>query len=306
MDDALSEIFKRIRLKSCVYFQRDFFAPWAMDIRDTGMAQFHVVTRGHCIVRVEGEVCHLSAGDVIVFPHGAPHLLADAEGREPVPGKKVMESFGGEAPMFATGSHATRLICGHYEYHDVLRHPVVDELPSFIHIPSLDPSISDSVQSLLSILMQEMAAAEPGMSSVVERLAEVLLVQVIRAYFSAQPRSQGFFAGLQDHRLAKAFTRIHNDAHGSLSLDELARAAGMSRSGFAQQFKETVGLSPIEYHAKWRLFTAAHFLETGDMKLARIAEQVGYESDSAFSRAFKREFSISPSEYRRRVAVVTP
>ncbi len=304
MDDALSEIFKRIRLKGCVYFQRDFFAPWSMDIRDTGAAQFHVITRGHCVIIVDG-VCHsLSAGDVVLFPRGDAHVLADAEGREPIPGKAAMESFGGDAPMFSAGEHATRLICGHYEYHDVLRHPVIDELPPFVHVPSLDPGTNGAVQSLLSILMEEMAAERPGMSSVVERLAEVLLVQVIRAYFSAQhrhePQSRGFYAGLQDRRLAKAFAKIHSDSDENLTLTDLAREAGMSRSGFAQHFRDIVGLSPIEYHAKWRLFTAAHFLETGEMKLARIAERVGYESDSAFSRAFKREFAVSPSEYRRR------
>ena len=273
-----------------------------MDIRDTGAAQFHVIIRGHCIVDVDGVSHDLSAGDVVLFPHGDAHVLADAEGRDPTPGPAVMASFGGDAPMFSVGEHATRLICGHYEYHDVLRHPVIDELPPFVHVPSLDPGTNGAVPSLLSILMQEMAAQKPGMSAVVERLAEVLLVQVIRTYFSAQPQSRGFYAGLQDRRLAKAFAKIHHDADENLTLTNLAREAGMSRSGFAQHFKDTVGLSPIEYHAKWRLFTAAHFLETGEMKLARIAERVGYESDSAFSRAFKREFAISPSEYRRRTA----
>lgn len=300
MEDTLSEIFRRIRLTGCVYFQRDFHAPWAMHIEGTGFAQFHVVTRGDCVVQVAGRSHDLNMGDVLLFPHGYAHVLADQAGRAAVPGGEVMASFAGPKPYFETGGRATRLICGHYEYRDRIDHPAIEQLPEFILVRSFEFSSTDTIRTVITLLMQELADGAPGSNSVAERLAEVLLVQIIRAHFSQSAVPSGFFAGLTDHRLARAIQRIHAEATTDLKLDDLAQVAGMSRSSFAQTFKTVIGLSPIEYLSKWRMLLASDMLEGANRSIADVATSIGYESEISFSRAFKREFLVTPAVYRRR------
>ena len=301
MDDALSALFRLIRLKSCVYFQRDFWSPWAMDIKDTGFAQFHIVTRGRCVAQLEDETLELGVGDVLLLPRGAAHVLADQEGRAAVPGPQAMASFAGAAPCFSSGERATRLICGHYAYRVEPGHPVIEELPDAILVSALDAAADEALHAVLRLLMSELAGEGPGANSVVERLSEVLLVQILRAHFAVQPQERGFYAGLADRRLARALGRIHRDAAANLSLEALAQEAGMSRSAFALHFKATTGTAPIEYLARWRMVSAADLLRSADLSLGEIAERVGYDSEIAFGRAFKRAFKVSPSQYRRRI-----
>jgi Cupin len=132
--DVLSNILRELQLTGAVYFQRDFHAPWGMEIGGTGFAQFHVITRGSCIVTAFGRSVTCPAGDIVLFPHSAPHMLADAPGTDPVAGPAAMASFAGENPMFAAGGLPTRLICGHYEYRSLAGHPLIAELPAMLHV----------------------------------------------------------------------------------------------------------------------------------------------------------------------------
>ena len=301
MNDALSDIFQLIKLKSCVYFQRDFHKPWAMRIEGTGYAQFHVITRGHCVVEVNQQVHRCSVGDVILFAHSSPHVLADEAERNALPGAEVMASFASSAPYFNDGDEFTRIICGHYEYRTAIPHPLIAELPDFIHIRSLDILPDARISTILPLLMGELASNEPGSSSIVERYAEILLIQILRSHARQKPHRPEFLNALCDNRLIRAINRIHRDYALPLGLDDLAREAALSRSAFAQRFKDTAGIAPIEYLAKWRMITASELLKTTDLPVAHVCEKVGYESDISFARAFKREYGVTPSQHRRQV-----
>lgn len=299
MEDVLTDVLRLIRLKSCVYFMKDFRSPWAMGIGAGSVAQFHVIVRGQCMVQV-GEVWHAaSTGDVFLFPHGLPHVLADREDRNPTPGQEVIRSFAGPEPLFETGDVATKLLCGHFEYDPGVRHPLLAELPDLIHVTSFDAVAPGSLQSIVPLLIREMGDSQPGSDTVVERLAEILLVQVLRAHLSQQPDLKGFWAALSDARLTRAIKVIHSRAGEKLTLEDLADAAAMSRSAFSLLFKSVTSLSPIGYLAKWRMQQARGLLKSGQLLLAEVAEHVGYESEVAFSRAFRREYGESPSAVRR-------
>jgi transcriptional regulator GlxA family with amidase domain len=172
-------------------------------------------------------------------------------------------------------------------------------LPEVIHITAFDARSPGAVDSVLPLLIREMKEAKPGTASIAERLAEVLLVQVLRLLFTEARRPEGFLAGLADPQLSTALRQIHGAADRKLSLDSLATSAGMSRSAFALRFKKRLGLSPIEYLAKWRMYRASELLQGEGLSLGQVASRVGYESEIAFSRAFKREFAVSPGAYRR-------
>ncbi len=299
MHDTLSDIFSLIRLTSCVYFQRDFFDPWAMRIEGTGFAQFHVVTRGVCVVEVGGWHHDCSVGDVLVFPHGDAHTLADQPGREAVPGAQVMAAFASDEPYFSHGNTCTRLICGHYEFRRDITHPVIADLPGFIHIRSLDMQGESPILSTLPMLMNEISRAGAGSRAVVERYAEIMLIQVLRIHAAKNGNHRGLIATFNDERLFRAVARIHQDFGSAIVLEDLAREAALSRSAFAQRFRDVSGMAPTEYLTKWRMLNACDLLQSPDLSIARVSNMVGYESDISFSRAFKREFGVTPSQYRR-------
>jgi len=299
MEDVLSDIFRRIELKGCVYFKRDFWSPWAMEINNPGMAQFHVLIRGRCVLEADGGKYHAAPGDVFLLPRGGGHILADQPERDPVAGQIVMKSFQGEHPMFSTGEVSSQLICGHYEYRNEVDHPLLEQLPSVIHIRSFETTAPGIINSILPMIAGEMNAPRPGMDSIVERLAEILLVQVLRTHLNEQKHPRGFLAALSDTRLMKAIRLIHADTGSDLGLDELAGAAGMSRSAFALHFKMVTGFSPHAYLIQWRMFRACELLRTNRLPLVEVADRVGYESEISFSRAFKKILNVTPAEYRR-------
>ncbi len=295
MTEVISDIMKYMQLTGCVYFQRDFCGPWAMRMADTGFAQFHVITSGACVVETDGKTHDIGTGDVLFFPHGAAHVLADQSGREPVEGPEYMQALAGDAPMFTQGPSPTRMICGHFAYRAKGTHPLLDELPEMVHITASEMGASSPTTTLLHLIMDELTDKEPGFEMSVERLAEVLLLQVLRVYYRAQSSPKGFFAGLRDSRLSRAIARIHADYGGPLTLADLAESAAMSRTAFALRFSMVVRMTPIDYLQRWRMLVAQDLLATTAWSISEIAEQVGYGSDIAFSRAYKRRFGKPPS-----------
>lgn len=299
VEDVLSDILRLIRLQSCVYFVRDFWSPWAMQMDGGTVAQFHVVLRGQCVVETGGRKLWGAPGDVFLFPRGETHTLADAEHRSAVRGQDFMQSLATDDPMFAEGDEQTQVICGHYEYRSDTGHPLIEELPAVIHIKSFESYSPEAVNSVLPALIRELKRDRPGASVVVEKLAEVLLVQVLRAHYEQAEMTKGFLAAMFDKRLARALQLIHVGYRERLTLDDLAAVAGMSRSAFALQFKATLGVAPVAYLATWRMCQANDILQSGNMTLAQVAPRVGYHSEISFSRAFKRQFGKNPSSVRR-------
>jgi AraC family transcriptional activator of mtrCDE len=168
-----------------------------------------------------------------------------------------------------------------------------------IHIKGMDGGRPNWLEAITPMLVSETGVEHPGSDTIVERLAEVLLIQVLRAYLLDQSQAHGFLAALGDKRINRALKYIHLGADRDISLAEIAKAVGMSRSGLAVRFKELVGDSPMNYLTSWRMLRAKEFLASGDLPLVEVAERVGYASEAAFSRAFKREHNQSPSAFRR-------
>jgi AraC-like DNA-binding protein len=298
MQEVLSDVLRLIRLKSCVYYLRDFSSPWAMQMDQGPFAQFHVVMRGRCIVHSDGQLIEAVAGDILYFPHGKAHSLADQFGRDAVPGSRVLQ----DPELFSEGPTSAQLLCGHYESRKDIRHPLLEQLPDIVHIKSFECPASSGIDNVLPLLVRELNEGAPGAEVIIERLAEILLIQVLRTNLAQAKIPTGFLAAMSDNRLTKAIRLIHEQAAEKLTIDDLASAAGMSRSGFALHFKKVSQISPIAYLVKWRMWQATDLLNKTGIGLARIAEQIGYDSEISFSRAFKREFGVAPGEYRRQNA----
>lgn len=301
--DALSDILRLVRLKGCVYFQSDFPSPWGMEMGAGPFAQFHLVVRGQCWLTLDGARHHLATGDIVVLPHGDAHALLDDPATAAKPGRDVLAAIQSGKPPFPMGEATARLLCGHFEFDRDLNHALFTDLPRLIWIKGMGRTQPGWLEAITPILVGETGAGQPGADTIAERLAEVLLIQVLRTHLLQhaleKSAGHGFLAALGDRQINGALKYIHLGTNHDLTLDEIAKSVGMSRSSLAARFRELVGDTPMNYLTSWRMLKAKDILKSGSLPLVEVAERVGYKSEAAFSRAFKRECDQSPSSYRR-------
>ena len=299
--DALSFILRIIRLQSSVYFRSDFSSPWGMEIDNSQFAQFHMIVRGNCFLGTENHErpLLLSAGDIIMFPFGEAHWLADDPSHDRLSGMDVAQTIKKTGSAFQGEQFSVTLICGHFEFDRSFDHPFIKALPRMIHIADAERRELSWLEVATKVIIQEANSNTPGAEVVVEKLTEVLFIQILRAYMLQKGGSQGYFAALKDQQISHALKLIHELPQESWTLENIAQTIGMSRSAFASRFKELVGKTPIEYMTHWRMNKARELLRQKDLQLLDIAEQVGYTSEAAFSRAFKRIFNQNPGAMRR-------
>jgi len=302
--DLLGEVLQALRLRGTVYFEADFRSPWGMDIKGGSLANFHVVTQGQCWVRADsfGGTVELSENDLILFPHGERHALIDRRDGDALDAQEVLSEPGESVenrPVFGgDGRATTRLICGHFEYDRALSHPLLSRLPSHILLRKDQQLNAASIKAATDLTLAESGSTVPGSSAVVDRLAEVLLLQVIRAHIERLEKPEGFIAALQNPELAKALEAIHTEPSREWDIQSLARIAGMSRSAFALRFKDTIGVPPMQYLTDWRMQKARQLLCEPNHTIATVADVIGYQSEFAFAKAFKRCFGVAPGAFR--------
>jgi AraC-like DNA-binding protein len=241
----------------------------------------------------------ISAGDIVVFPRGDAHSLYDNPDSKLVSGNEVVEAIKNNRPMFEGDEVDTIFVGGHFEFDRNVNHPLIDALPRFIHISDAERSELSWLETATNVIIQETDSGIPGSDAVVNRLAEVLFIQILRAYMLRNNFSNGFLAALRDRQINKALELIHATPDASWTVEKLGREVAMSRSAFSSRFKELVGLAPMEYTTNWRMQKAYEMLKDTDLPLGAIAKEIGYISEPAFNRAFKRQFNQNPGALRR-------
>lgn len=316
MLDTLSEVLRAIRLTGAVFFAVDASSPWVAEAppaSDIGpflmpgvehVIEYHVVASGTCWGGLVDEpAIKLHAGDILVFPQGDPHIMSSAPGMRGEPSLEAMRAVArGRVPLAMSinggGPEKARLVCGFLGCDARPFNPLLETLPRVIHLRAADGD--DVLRRLVELAVVESAELRPGGDCTLSRLSELLFVEVVRRYVAQlPPEGVGWFAGLRDDNVGRALQKLHQNPAHDWSLEELARACGLSRSVLAERFAELVGIPPIQYLAKWRIQLAASLLRSGKSSLAEIASQVGYGSEAALSRAFKRQLGIAPALYRR-------
>ena len=293
MADPFAELFRTLRVKAVVYFARDFSGPWGMRLPSRPDAQFHVALNGTCHVETGERRFAMAEGDVVLFPTGAPHVISDGSGAPPHDAREVVQAILSGGNPFAGAHRAVRLLSGPLEFDRGPRPPLVPGLPAVVRASG--DGDAALVSTLYPLLSAEAGSRRPGSQTIVERLAEIFLVQVVRSHFSDTSPRTGLLAAMFDHRLAAAISVIHTRWVEPLTLFDLARAAGMSRSTFAERFRATAQTSPMLYLARWRLLKAREMLADPALSVAQVAAACGHRSTEGFSRAFKRIYGDSPS-----------
>jgi AraC-like DNA-binding protein len=320
--DALSETLRVVRLVGAIFIQARFTAPWcyqspradsAAPLLEPGAEHvviFHLITEGECYVEMEGETpLRLSAGDAVIFPQGDAHLMTSAPGLPPVTGGARLDAVLARRPRqlaYGGGGATTRLVCGYLACDARLARMLLAGLPSVVRVNVRGSNAGVWLEASLRYALAEARSPRPGGAGVLAKLAEVLFIEVLRLYMNEQSAGRtGWLAGVGDRIVGAALNLLHKRPAHAWTLEELARESGTSRSVLAERFQNLVGSSPMQYLTQWRMLLAANLLSRSNAPLAQIAEDVGYQTDTAFSRAFRREFGAPPAAWRRRQSVAS-
>jgi len=269
----------------------------------TDLAHFAMLSRGNCWLSVEGiaESMPLTGGDCFLLAKGTSIVLRDSTRTRP---KWSFSEIGaranGNVARCGGGGAPTTIICGSLSFDRASLKPITQLLPSFI-LMKADEARTLALHNTVEALASEMAEQAPGSEVVATRLAEVLFIQVLRAHIASGPeRNKGWLRAIFDLQIGAALSAIHDSVNTPWTVESLAEAAGMSRSAFAARFKELLGQTPLEYVTEWRMQKAMQLLQERDKKLIDVARLVGYESDAAFGKAFKRVVGANTGEYIKR------
>lgn len=317
--DALSDVLRVMRLTGGVFLHAEFFAPWCISSQvapehcapvlgpASHLILYHYVVEGALRLRVEGdrgELFALEAGELLLLPRNDPHLMGSDLGLRPVMGREIIQppSAGGLYTIRHGGDGArTRMVCGFLGCDSAESNPVLATLPAVLKLSLDRGGAAEWVRSTFHYAAEEVAAGRPGSETVLAKLSELLFVETVRRYVETLPESQtGWLAGLRDTHVARALALLHRDIARSWTLDDLGRETGLSRSALASRFIRLMGVPPMHYLANWRMQVAAQQLRNTSASLAQIAEMTGYESEAAFSRAFKKAVGTAPATWRRR------
>lgn len=302
--DLLTDILGSVKLSGDVFFRCAFSGPWGMRIEQTPVAEFHLIVEGSCWVGISGrpEPIMLQAGDIVLFPHGHAHVLLDAPETQPVTVQELVPEIPENYGLIEHGDSGRFLgmLCGYFNFDRKGHSALLHALPPFIHIQGRDVSADFPwLQTTMQFIDHETRHFRCGTTAVVSRLVEVLFIQILRAYITTEKRAAGLLGAIADARLGKALASMHREPARPWTLEELAAQAGMSRSSFASTFLRQVGQTPMQYLTEWRMHKARALLETSRSSMGDIAEQCGYQSESSFSRAFKKQFGRSPGAFRK-------
>ncbi len=333
--DVLSDTLRVVRLSRAVFFTTQFSSPWALwspppdqlarllNAQTDCITIFHIMVRGQCWVTVNGQaLIRMGTGDVIILPHGDAHTLGSQLDVTPQPITSIPLSRppSGDEPLhieYGGGGEVTRFICGYLQCNQQFN-PLMASLPTllWLHVGHSDesksmaetalppwcivPAVSGAwLDTTLRHTVEEVTGERPGSSAMLERLTELLFVEVLRRYMQQLPAEHaGWLAAVRDPEVGKALQLIHAHPERSWTVEELAQQAAISRSGLAQRFTTLLGEPPMHYLLGWRMQLAQYLLSQTQLSITEITDRVGYTSEAAFNRAFKRYVGQPPATWR--------
>ncbi len=311
--DPLSDVLRSVRLTGGIFLNAYFTAPWAItaQVRDyhvsaflqspTQLICYHVVKEGKLLLSLDdGAPIEVHAGEIILLPRNDPHSLASAAGLNPIRATELIQPSPNGGPpqiIYGGGGEPTHVICGFLGTEAF--NPLIASLPPLLTLNVREGMSREWIETSVQFAANELAAGRLASSSVMSRLSELLLVEAVRQYSSTLADDEiSWLKGLSDPYIGRALTLIHQDLSASWSADALASAVALSRSAFIDRFSTLVGMPPIRYLTVWRMQAAKLLLRETQKTVSQIAHAIGYQSEEAFSRAFKREYGLSPSPWR--------
>jgi AraC-like DNA-binding protein len=313
--DAFSEILTGVKLNGAVFFTAEFSAPWGFSASPSNimaatiapgaehMVLYHLVVDGGALVELAtGESLELTPGDIVVFPHGDAHHMGSKGAARPFPNYGINAKIKARdlSPLRAGGGgEVSRFVCGYMTCDPYLSRPVLNGLPPVFKVNIRADRSGKWLESSIMHLVEEAASGRVGSEAMLAKLSEALFVDTLRRYVAGLPEHQlGWLAGTRDPVVGKSLGLLHGRIAHPWTIADLADEVGISRSALVERFTKFLSEPPMTYLTRWRLQLAARSLERTSRGVAEIAAEVGYESEAAFNRAFKREFGQPPGRYR--------
>ena len=314
--DALSEILRVIKLDSAIYFNAEMSEPWCLaspesrtlaPVLSQGTAHviiYHLLCEGRAYVQLEdGERVTLLPGDIVTFPHGHGHTLGSGSRVTPIDVGATLPAVlerGLDLLHIGGGGAASRFICGYLACDPQLSQTFLGGLPALLKVNIRDDPSGQWLENSLKFSVTQAANPEAGSSAMLTKLSEAVFAETLRRYLRELPEGEtGWLAGARDVEIGRALTVLHHRHAHPWTVATLAREVGLSRTVLAERFRHFIGEPPMSYLTRWRLMLGARALSATSRGVAEIASEVGYESEAAFNRAFKREYGLPPARYRR-------
>jgi AraC-like DNA-binding protein len=313
--DVLSEVLKVVKLQGAMFYNGEFSSPWSLCSPASctiapylapgarHVIIYHLLTEGHASARlVDGERIALNAGDLVIFPHGDAHIIENGPPTKTVDLSKELARLvaqGLKLARFGGGGEVTKFTCGFMACDPQLSQVFLSGLPPVFKVSIRNDASGRWLENSIRFSANDADASRAGGEAVLAKLAEVLFVETLRAYITQLPADQtGWLAGARDPEVGKTLALMHRNPAHPWTIASLAKEAGISRSVLAERFRHYLKESPMAYLTRWRLQLGAQMLASTSHSVAQIAPEVGYESEAAFNRAFKREFTVPPARFR--------
>jgi AraC-like DNA-binding protein len=314
--DVLSEVLNAVKLEGALFFHGEFSAPWCFSSSGPSGLEpflkppvrhiviFHFLIEGRAYAALKnGERVELTAGDIVIFPHGDTHFVGNGPAVKPVDSFKTFSKHladGLKVMHYGGGGELTRFVCGYMACDPHLCDTILAGLPRMFRVPVADEPSGRWIENSIRFSVAEASDHDAGSSLVVEKLSEVLFIETLRRYINSLPPDRtGWLAGARDQVIGKTLALMHQDPSHPWTVDDLARRVGLSRTRLAERFRHFLGMSPIAYLTEWRLKLGAEKLRSTRSSVAEVAFDVGYNSEAAFSRAFRRVFDTPPAQFRQ-------
>jgi AraC-like DNA-binding protein len=301
--DAVTEVLRDLRLVQTFYCRSELSAPWGLRMPAEDFAVFHFVAEGEaCLERAGADPLQLAAGDFLLVAPSVAHSICSAAG---APCRNVQdlahEVVGDNAMLLRHGGDGARavLACGGIRFEDGAAHPLVQVMPEIIHIRGADDGHGRLLRQMLDALAHEALDPRPGGTTVMLRLADILVIHALRSWMDGTCARSGWLGALRDPQVGRAILQMHRQPERDWTVAALAESVHMSRSVFSDRFTTLVGAPPLLYLTRWRMHLAARWLREDRASLGEVATRLGYESEPSFSRAFKRHVGVPPGAMRR-------
>ncbi|MFL6351696.1 MAG: AraC family transcriptional regulator [Bryobacteraceae bacterium] len=325
--DVLSEVLRAVKLRGALFFNGEFSAPWCFRSERSALAApalfpllrdperphsdasrlilFHFLTEGRAYARLpDGSREDLSAGDIVILPHGDAHFLGNGSPEKPVDSFVVFAenlAQGIKVARFGGGGEITRFVCGFMACEPRLSEVFLVGLPPILKVHVANEPSGQWLAHSIRFTVDQAGVSSSGSSLVLAKLSEVLFVEALRCYVNTMPADRtGWLAGVRDPVIGRALALLHKEPSRPWTIPDLAKRTGLSRTRLVERFRHFVDDSPIAYLNRWRMKLGAEMLQSTEQSVAEIAEAIGYGSESAFNRAFRREFGCPPAQFRRK------
>ena len=296
--DVLGDVLETLRFRGSIFFRSELAAPWGMSFARLDIPRFHIALAGNCFVGADEDAAvKVQKMDVVMLPNGNSHWIADQPGRKLIPSERAGEACELGNPLFQQGKITNRLMCGLVHFDQESTHPILDSLPRILHFSKLKPTAP--IWVTVTLIDAEMGRAQGRVGPIVDRLSEVLFLQLLNHYVNENKEETGFLTALSDRRVRHALALIHRELNFDWSLSSLGERIGMSRATLVRHFQDAIGVAPMTYIANWRMMKAYSLIKYSSATLEQIAETVGFGSARTLSKAFQRHYGCTPNDLRR-------